>query len=308
MPRKNLSVQETLAIFEELPSDNDSATSNNSDTCDEDYVKNVVLGQNISSDDEKIDGIQCPTSQTEDLEPFLETGSAGRRPGQGRRWATTPNEDRYLVLTARRHRNMNATLQQHLRSATGTMVSTQTVRNRLHGVGLYARRPMECVKLTSRHRRDRREWATEHVNWRRNEWSNVLFSDEFRFSVHPDNRCIFIWRDRDSRNNPAFVHKSVRFGGGEWWGVVVYGGISIDGRTYLYIIRDGPLTARRYRDEILRPIVVPYAAAIGDDLILMDDNCRPPRANLVEDFLFEEGIVRMEWPACFPDMNPIEHV
>ncbi|GFY12524.1 hypothetical protein TNCV_2447151 [Trichonephila clavipes] len=29
---------------------------------------------------------------------FLETGSAGRRPRQGRRRATTPNEDRYLVL------------------------------------------------------------------------------------------------------------------------------------------------------------------------------------------------------------------
>ncbi|GFW25816.1 transposable element Tcb2 transposase [Trichonephila clavipes] len=184
---------------------------------------------------------------------FLETGSAGRRPGQGRRRATMPNEDRYLVLTARRHRNMNATLlQQHLRSATGTTVSTQTVRNRLHGVGLYARRPMS------------------------------------RFSVHPDNRRIFIWRDRGSRNNLAFVHESVRFGGG---GVLVYGGMSIDGRTDLYIIRDGPLTARRYRDEILRPIVVPYAAAIGDDFILMDDNCRPHRANLVEDFLFEEGIV-----------------
>ncbi|GFW13841.1 transposable element Tcb2 transposase [Trichonephila clavipes] len=59
---------------------------------------------------------------------FLETGSAGRRPGQGRRLATTPNEDRYLVLTARRHRNKNAILlQQHLRSATGTTVSTQIV-------------------------------------------------------------------------------------------------------------------------------------------------------------------------------------
>ncbi|GFS78505.1 transposable element Tcb2 transposase [Trichonephila clavipes] len=237
---------------------------------------------------------------------FLETGSAGRRPGQGRRRATTPNEDRYLVLTARRHRNMNATLlQQHLRSATGTTVSTQTVRNRLHGVDLYARRPMVCFRPTSRHRRDRREWATEHVNWRKNEWSNVLFSDESRFSVHPDNRRIFIWRDRGSRSNPAFVHESVRFGGG---GVLVYGGISIDGRTDLYIIRDGPLTARRHRDEILRPIVVPYAGAIGDDFILMDDNCRPHRANLVEDFLFQEGIVRMEWPACSPDMNPIEHV
>ncbi|GFT44837.1 transposable element Tcb2 transposase [Trichonephila clavipes] len=230
---------------------------------------------------------------------FLETGIAGRRQGQDRRRATTSNEDRYLVLTARRHRNMNTTLlQQHLRLATGTTVSTQTVRNRLHGVGLYARRPMVYVRLTSRHRRERREWATENVNWRKNEWSNVL--SESRFSVHPDNRRIFTSRDRGSRNNPVFVHESVRFGGG---GVLVYGGISIDGRTDFYINRDGPLTARRYRDEILRPIVVPYAAAIGDDFILMDDNCRPHRANLVEDFLFEEGIVRMEWP----DMNPIEH-
>ncbi|GFY11186.1 transposable element Tcb2 transposase [Trichonephila clavipes] len=86
---------------------------------------------------------------------------------------------------------------------------------------------MVCVRLTSRHRRDRREWATEHVNWRRNEWSNVPFSDESSFSVHLDNRSIFIWRDRGSG---GFVHESVRFGSG---GVLVYGGISIDGRTDL---------------------------------------------------------------------------
>ncbi|GFV52646.1 transposable element Tcb2 transposase [Trichonephila clavipes] len=189
----------------------------------------------------------------QDLEPFFGPWKCRPKPGHGRRQATIPNEDRYLVLTARRQRNMNATLvQQQLHSATGTTVSTQTVRNRLHGLGLYASRPM------------------------------------FRISVHPDNSRIFIWRDRGSRNNPAFVHKSVRFCSE---GVLVYGGISIDGRTDLYIIRDGPLTARQYRDEILRPIVVPYAAAIGDDIILMDDNCRPHRVNLVEDFFFEEGIV-----------------
>ncbi|GFW53507.1 transposable element Tcb2 transposase [Trichonephila clavipes] len=119
---------------------------------------------------------------------------------------------------------MNATLlQQHLRSATGTTISIQTIINRLHGLGLYARQPMVCVRLTSRHLRDRREWATEHVNWRRNECSNVLFSDESRFFVHPDNRRILFWRDRCSRNNPAYVHESVRFGGG---GVLVYGRIS----------------------------------------------------------------------------------
>ncbi|GFW41059.1 transposable element Tcb2 transposase [Trichonephila clavipes] len=74
----------------------------------------------------------------QDLETFFGDWKC-KRPGQGRRRATTPNEDRYLVLMARRHRNMNATLlQQHLRSVTGTRVSTQTVRNWLHGVGLYA--------------------------------------------------------------------------------------------------------------------------------------------------------------------------
>ncbi|GFW34963.1 transposable element Tcb2 transposase [Trichonephila clavipes] len=217
-------------------------------------------------------------------EPCLETGSAGRRPGRHRR-ATTPNKDRYLVLTAQRHENMNAILlQQHLRSATCTTVSTHDCPKPAHW----------C-----------RKWATEHVNRSRNEWSNVLLSDESRFSVHPNDWRIFIWRDRGSRNNPPFVHQSVRFGCG---GVLVYDGISIDGRTDLYIIRDGPLTARLYRDEIVRPIVVPYAAAIGDDFILMDDNCRPHHANLVEDFFFVEGIVRMEWPARSPDRIPIEHV
>ncbi|GFU37075.1 transposable element Tcb2 transposase [Trichonephila clavipes] len=143
------------------------------------------------------------------------------KPGQSHRWSTTLNEDRYLVLMARRHRNMNTTLlQQHLRSATGTTVSTQTVRNWTHGVGLYARRPMVCVRLTSRHHRDRREWATEHMNWRRNEWGSVFFSNESRFSVHPNNRRIFIWRERGSRNTPAYVHERVRFGSGGCWCMV----------------------------------------------------------------------------------------
>ena len=58
-----------------------------------------------------------------------------------------------------------------------------------------------------------------------------------------------------------------------------------------------------YRDEILRPIVFPYGAVFGDEIILMDDNCRLHGTNLVNDFLLEEGIIRMKWPACFSDMN-----
>ncbi|GFT70244.1 DDE_3 domain-containing protein [Trichonephila clavipes] len=40
----------------------------------------------------------------------------------------------------------------------------------------------------------------------------------------------------------------------------------------------------------------------------MDDNARPHRAVLVDEFLQSEDIRRMDWPAMSPDLNPIKHV
>ncbi|GFS54708.1 uncharacterized protein TNCV_2749661 [Trichonephila clavipes] len=72
--------------------------------------------------------------------------------------------------------------------------------------------------------------------------------------------------------------------------------------------RHRTVTGLRYRDEILDPYVHPYAAAIGNDFILMDDNARPHRARIVEEYLEDHGLERMEWPARSPDLNPIEHL
>jgi hypothetical protein len=57
---------------------------------------------------------------------------------------------------------------------------------------------------------------------------------------------------------------------------MVWAGISINGKTDLHMIA-GNLSGVRYRDEILplHPIVRPYAGAVGDGFILMDDHCRP---------------------------------
>uniref|UniRef100_A0A671M3K2 Tc1-like transposase DDE domain-containing protein n=1 Tax=Sinocyclocheilus anshuiensis TaxID=1608454 RepID=A0A671M3K2_9TELE len=37
-------------------------------------------------------------------------------------------------------------------------------------------------------------------------------------------------------------------------------------------------------------------------------DCFPHRARLVTEYLEEEGISRMEWPARSPDLNPTEHI
>ncbi|GFV39578.1 transposable element Tcb2 transposase [Trichonephila clavipes] len=222
------------------------------------------------------------------------------------RAATTSTDDRYIKLKARRNRTENATqLQRQLLLATGRRVSSQTVRNRLRGGGLYARRPMICIPLTPRHRASRRRWAAEHRDWEQHDWSQVLLTDESRFSLECDTRRVLVWRDRGTRNNPAFVRERSRYRRAGW---MVWGGISIGGRTDLHIIRNGTLTSRRYADEMLRPHVIPYAGAIVDSFVFQDDNTRPHRAPLVENMLAAETIQRMEWPAYSPDLNPIEHV
>ncbi|UYV76819.1 hypothetical protein LAZ67_14002099 [Cordylochernes scorpioides] len=135
---------------------------------------------------------------------FIETGTIKRKEGSGRKRKTATSEDRYLVVTAKRHREMTAIqLSNELSSATGTRISRQTVYRRLHEGALYARRPMVCIPLTSAHRRARLNWCLEHHAWTRDQWwVNVLFSDESRFSSNTDSRRVFIWRESGTRYHP----------------------------------------------------------------------------------------------------------
>ncbi|GFW08444.1 HTH_Tnp_Tc3_2 domain-containing protein [Trichonephila clavipes] len=112
----------------------------------------------------------------------------------GRHRVTTPNEDRYLAVTAKRNRQSTASdLSRQLSSAIGTTISRQTVYRRLGQIGLYARRPVRCVPLTAIHCRLRLTWSTEHALWKPQQWSCVMFSDESRFSFQPDSRRTLIW-------------------------------------------------------------------------------------------------------------------
>ncbi|GBO45676.1 hypothetical protein AVEN_130191-1 [Araneus ventricosus] len=81
----------------------------------------------------------------------------------------------------------------------------------------------------------------------------------------------------------------------------------LDGRTPLLVFERGTVTGVRYRNKIL-VLYRLFRGAVGPEFILMDDNARPHRALLVDQFLESEDIRRMDWPATSPDLNPIEHV
>ncbi|KAI3375093.1 hypothetical protein L3Q82_021608 [Scortum barcoo] len=145
------------------------------------------------------------------------------------------------------------------------------VRNRLHEGGMRARRPQVKAgsQLSTCDRRDR------------------------------------VWRRRGERSAACNILQHDRFGSGS---VMVWGGISLGGRAALHVLARGSLTAIRYRDEILRPLVRPYAGAVGPGFLLMQDNARPHVAGVCQQFLQDEGIDAMDWPARSPDLNPIEHI
>ena len=71
------------------------------------------------------------------------------------------------------------------------------------------------------------------------------------------------------------------FGGGS---VIVWGGITSHGRTQLVIVA-GNLTAIRYRDEIIRPHVLPFLEVQRGAVVLQQDNARPHVARVVTNFL-----------------------
>ncbi|GFY02960.1 transposable element Tcb2 transposase [Trichonephila clavipes] len=137
---------------------------------------------------------------------FQTTGTAIWGFSSGRPRGTTPADDRYIVLQARINRRQTAgEIARHTTQATGRPISRFTVARRLHGGGLFARRPVRCVPLTPAHRRRRSLWCREHRNWRDNEWGRVLFTDESRFSLSSDSHRILIWRERGSRNHPSNI-------------------------------------------------------------------------------------------------------
>lgn len=237
---------------------------------------------------------------------FQRGENVSRRFGGGRPRSTSDQEDRYLRLTARRNRHSTASeLSRDLAAATGTSVSRFTVYRRLAEGHLYARRPARCVPLTPQQRRARLNWSREHHAWTPEQWRHVLFTDESRFSLTSDSRRVFIWREPGTRFRPANMTAVDQYRGG---GIMVWGGIILGSRTPLHVFPRGTVTGAMYRDDILDQYVRLFRGAVGPDFILMDDNARPHRAAIVDEYLEHQDIRRFDWPSRSPDLNPIEHV
>ncbi|KFM71086.1 Transposable element Tcb2 transposase, partial [Stegodyphus mimosarum] len=234
---------------------------------------------------------------------FQTTGTAVRKVSGGLPRTTSAEDDRYIILQAKRGRQQSASaIAQQLCTAMGLQLSWFTVARRLHKGGLFTSRPERCLPLKVGHRL---QWCREHKNWTTDQWSRMLFTNESRLSARSDSQRVLIWREFETRFYPSNIKERHRNGGP---GVLVWGGIMLNGRTELHVFDRGSVTGDRYCEEVLLPHVRLFRGAIGPDLIFMDNNTRPHQIQAVVELLESEDITRMVRPAYSPDLNPIQHV
>ncbi|GFS52814.1 transposable element Tcb2 transposase [Trichonephila clavipes] len=134
---------------------------------------------------------------------FQTTGTAIRGFSSGRPRRTTPANDRYIALQARR-----------------------------------IRRRQQEKSLDTRHRRLDDRYRV--LPWPEDSTVVVCLHDalydESRFSLSSDSHRILIWRERGSRNHPSNIIERDRYGDR---GVLVWGGIMLGSRTDLHIFDAG---------------------------------------------------------------------
>ncbi|GFT61577.1 HTH_Tnp_Tc3_2 domain-containing protein [Trichonephila clavipes] len=107
-----------------------------------------------------------PECHLQALATIQDDGNVSRCYCTGRPRVTTPNEDRYLAVTAKRNRRSTASdLSRQLSSATGSTVSRLTVYRRLGHIDLYASWPVRSVPHTATHCRLRLTWGREHCGY-----------------------------------------------------------------------------------------------------------------------------------------------
>ncbi|GFV49282.1 transposable element Tcb2 transposase [Trichonephila clavipes] len=202
---------------------------------------------------------------------FQTTGTAIWGFSSGRPRGTTPADDRYIVLQARRNRRQTTgEIARHTTQATG--------------------RPIYRVL----------PWPEDCTGW-----SVCMTPYESRFSLSSDSHRILIWRERGSRNHPSNIIERGRYGGR---GVLVWGGIMLGSRTDLHIFDAGSVNGTHYCNEILLPYVRLFRGAMGLQFLFMDGNAPCHRTVAAEHLLESEDIERIDLPARSPDLNPIEHV
>ena len=234
--------------------------------------------------------------------------SGERKPGSGRPRKTSIREDRFLIREATRERNpldvcpSVADLSKSLKERTSTQISPLTVQRRLHEKNFKKFPKTKKPYVSQVNRRKRLQFARRYRHWTVDQWKKIIWSDESPFVLRFQRRS-YVWRRRNEQLSPRCLQGTLKhqkkimvWGCFSWYGVGAFCRIN------------GILTKEKYRQILIRHMRPSARRLHGENYIFQHDNDPKHTATIVKQYLRNQQIEVLPWPAQSPDLNPIENL
>jgi transposase len=234
------------------------------------------------------------------LSRYKKSGSYERRHGGGRVRATTNRDDRHIVLIAMRDRSISCP---EIKRQLGLRLNVRSIQLRLKEAGLGSYWAVKKPYISAENRKKRVAWAREHLNWTKEQWQSVLWSDESPFTLRHHGRTR-VWRLHNDRYSPLVTKGTMKYD----QKINVWGCFSATGVGHLYRVC-GILDRKQYRQILIRHML-PSAKILFPrrNYILQQDNDLKHTAHSVQKYLENKGVRVLDWPSQSPDLNPIENL
>lgn len=229
--------------------------------------------------------------------------STNRKDQCGRKRKLTPDALKLLVdESVKSPRKDSLELKRNLESH-AIFVSPRTVRRHLFNSGRIARRPVKKQFLTEKMKQQRLAWAHTYASWTKEDWRQVMFTDESQFCVQGQ-RSQYVRRSRKEEITVAHMdqyqkHPQKRM----YWGCMTYHGVGSISPIY------GNMNALKYMELLTVKLQDDFNEAFPTGTGIYQHDLAPcHRAKKVKKLFLANGVRVLDWPGNSPDLTPIENL
>ena len=191
----------------------------------------------------------------------------------------------------------------------GAKLFKPTVHKILSRFGVHRRKARRKPYLKKEHRKEQVRWCRAFQHFTKEDWRNVIWSDEATFEVGKDTRTIWVscrlGQEWDLRNlQPSFKSGRTTVG---VWGAIMGGKVGP-----LHMLEEGRMNMTRYTNEVLEPLFFSFYQQVKAErerkIWTMKDNAKWHTGRIPTWWRAKHQFERIWWPAQSPDLNPIENV